>query len=309
MYMKKVLLFTLAAIGVIQWNTLMAQTEGDGSDSYGLSVAGIVVTPNNASNITSGVTAGKVSYDPNNRILTLNNATIVSERGPGINNDGVENLTIKLVGENQITAKNGSGLMLWFSTTINGGGILKAESPGASSIFVYSGATLTVNEGSTIEAVGQWGISGMMGTDGETLLVDNATVKTTGTDGSILAMASLVMKGGCRIRKPTGAVFNEQTHRVELNGETVKSEIIISPTNTDVCTTLADKGIHIYSDKGILYVKVPNSLMLNKIMYVYTTTGSLIDKVHITDCQTSLFLPTGMYMVKIDEASDKVIVK
>ncbi|MDO4725798.1 MAG: hypothetical protein Q4A56_01070 [Porphyromonadaceae bacterium] len=307
--MKKILLFTLVSIGVIQWNTLMAQTEGDGSDSYGLSIAGIVVTPDNASNITTGVTAGKVSYDPNNRILTLNNATIVSERGPGIHNDGVENLTINLVGINKITANNGASIFIWKNTNINGNGTLRAESSNAVGIFIMQNVLLSISGGCTVEVVGEWGIKGMFGTAGETLSIDNATVKTVGAKGSILTIASLVMKGGCQIRKPQGAIFNEQTHCVELNGERVKSEVIISPTDTQASSTLVDKGLLVYTDKGMLYLKNLNNLMQNKVAYIYSVTGDLIDKVLITGEQTSMFLPAGMYVVKVDEFSEKVMVK
>ena len=49
------------------------------AEDYGLEVAGIGVTSENASNITGPGITGKVSFDPGTRTLTLDNATIEGE--------------------------------------------------------------------------------------------------------------------------------------------------------------------------------------------------------------------------------------
>ena len=49
------------------------------AEDYGLKVAGIGVTSENASNITGPGITGKVSFDPGTRTLTLDNATIEGE--------------------------------------------------------------------------------------------------------------------------------------------------------------------------------------------------------------------------------------
>ena len=72
--------------------------------SYNLTVGGVAVTSANASNITGGQISlsedGKVSFDAENNVLTLNGATIdMSNVGQYPIESSLANLTIKLVGE------------------------------------------------------------------------------------------------------------------------------------------------------------------------------------------------------------------
>lgn len=69
--------------------------------SYGLTVAGVEVNSENASNITGvNITAGTVSFNPQTNTLTLDNASISAYDAPIVS--GLENLTVFLVGENSI---------------------------------------------------------------------------------------------------------------------------------------------------------------------------------------------------------------
>lgn len=69
--------------------------------SYGITVAGVEVNSENASNITGdNITAGTVSFNPQTNTLTLNNASIRAYDAPIVS--GLENLTVFLVGENTI---------------------------------------------------------------------------------------------------------------------------------------------------------------------------------------------------------------
>ena len=69
------------------------------AEDYGLEVAGIGVTSENASNITGPGITGKVSFDPGTRTLTLDNATI---EGDIFENTGNSSLIIELKGSNTI---------------------------------------------------------------------------------------------------------------------------------------------------------------------------------------------------------------
>ncbi|MBE6267241.1 MAG: hypothetical protein E7102_12390 [Prevotella ruminicola] len=74
-------------------------------EDYGLTVGGIKVTSNNASNVFGD---GKVSFDAGESILTLNNANIEPEvEAYGIEYTQNSNLTIKLIGTNTIKGKDG----------------------------------------------------------------------------------------------------------------------------------------------------------------------------------------------------------
>ena len=69
--------------------------------SYGITVAGVEVNSENASNITGvNITAGTVSFNPQTNTLTLNNASISAYDAPIVS--GLDNLTVFLVGANSI---------------------------------------------------------------------------------------------------------------------------------------------------------------------------------------------------------------
>ena len=69
---------------------------------YGLSIAGIAVTNENAENVTgTGITAGSVKYDAIYKVLTLNGATI-----SGDITSNIEELKIELNGGNTVTGFN-----------------------------------------------------------------------------------------------------------------------------------------------------------------------------------------------------------
>ena len=69
--------------------------------SYGITVAGVEVNSENASNITGvNITAGTVSFNPQTNTLTLNNASISAYDAPIVS--GLDNLTVFLIGESSI---------------------------------------------------------------------------------------------------------------------------------------------------------------------------------------------------------------
>ena len=68
---------------------------------YGLTVAGVEVTSENAGNITgANITSGTVSFDPQTNTLRLDNASISAYNDSIVS--GLENLTVFLVGVNSI---------------------------------------------------------------------------------------------------------------------------------------------------------------------------------------------------------------
>lgn len=86
--------------------------------SYGITVAGVEVNSENASNITgANITAGTVSFNPQTNTLTLNNATIVNDGSdpepmetPGVYYSGTDDFTINLIGTNTINSGNCSAI-------------------------------------------------------------------------------------------------------------------------------------------------------------------------------------------------------
>lgn len=96
------LLVTMLAVLVI---ILSPQKTWAQDETYNLTVAGVQVTSDNASNIMSQyLTSGSASFDAATNTLTLNNASI----GYGGIQSGLENLTIVFNGENTIQSYIGA---------------------------------------------------------------------------------------------------------------------------------------------------------------------------------------------------------
>ena len=89
--------------------TLLLVSVAMQAEDYGLTVAGVAVTDQNASNITGeGIAAGSVSYSATNNTLTLNGATINGD----IVSDQTSDLTVHLVGRNVINIDQHAFLMM-----------------------------------------------------------------------------------------------------------------------------------------------------------------------------------------------------
>lgn len=87
---------------------------------------------------------GTAAYDPDTKTLTLTNATINHDYNAAIWNT-VENLTIKLVGENSISSGERTGILSQESCgllTLTGDGSLKITVTGGNAIYVNKGSLL-----------------------------------------------------------------------------------------------------------------------------------------------------------------------
>ena len=100
---KSALLATMLAVLVI---ILSPQKTWAQDETYNLTVAGVQVTSENASNVIGDNITGRVSFDAQTNTLTLANATITgSETVGGCILSGLSSLTVRLVGsENKITS-------------------------------------------------------------------------------------------------------------------------------------------------------------------------------------------------------------
>ncbi|WP_288576916.1 hypothetical protein, partial [uncultured Prevotella sp.] len=194
--------------------------------NYGLTVAGVDVTKKNFKDLSviDGV-EGKMSYDPETKILTMEDVTINVADNSGIWNKYVEGLKIKVVGNNTITA-NQPGITISQPSTISGSGTLRLKSSGNCGIFLPSSLSV---EGISLYTEGLWGIAGKVDqTSGNVLTICNAYVEATGVAGSILDVEDLILDG-CSITQPTGAAFDANVHGVALNDKVVTDKVVIEP--------------------------------------------------------------------------------
>ena len=96
---------------------------------------------------------------------------------------------------------------------------------------------------------GKYGITGQVGSK-EKLLISNATVTAEGRAGSICDFKEITLED-CAITQPAGAVVDNSQGAVVLNGEIVKSEVVITRgsdgINTPTIDTAARSGIYTLS--------------------------------------------------------------
>ncbi len=197
-------------------------------ETYGIKIAGEDITGYNRYDLTeiSGV-SGKVSFDPNTRTLTLDNATIEANDCNAILNETCDYLTIELIGTNTINVTNSPGIYLKEETTIwsNSGGKLSVKSNGCALLF--GGCPLEISN-CWLEAEGLWGISTNRNVEEEVLTIRNSHVEAKGSSGSICDIADLVLDY-CSIKQPDGAWFSTLNNAVVLNGEMVTDKVVIEP--------------------------------------------------------------------------------
>ena len=207
---------------------MMSSAFAMAQETYGIKIAGEDITGYNRYDLTeiSGV-SGKVSFDPNTRTLTLDNATIEADGSNAILNETCDYLTIELIGTNTIYVTGAAGIKLKEETTIwsNCGGKLSVKSDGCALLF--SGCPLEISN-CWLEAEGAWGISANNNVAEEVLTIRNSHVEAKGSTGSICDIANLVLEG-CSITQPDGAWFSTQNNAVVLNGEMVTDKVVIVP--------------------------------------------------------------------------------
>ncbi len=198
-------------------------------EEYNLWINGLQVTSSNAGylNEISGVD-GTVTYDNENKTLTLDNATLdMPVTNFSVIKNEIPRLKIKLIGSNNLSAVNKPCLLLKAETQIEGSGSITASSQ--ANIIYMDKAPLTIND-CYIEATGVSGISGYDGQSDEDLTINNATVKATGTNSAIRKIKSLTLEG-CAITSPKGAAFNEDLNGVALNSSLVTGQVTIEPVD------------------------------------------------------------------------------
>ena len=217
--MKKKALFSLIlAIVAIMWaGTAQAQAE-----DYELLIAGVQVTSDNCNDLSviDGV-KGTAKYDNATKTLTLDNVTIQNTaetiNGTGIYNI-IDGLTIRLIGNNTVTAEKSVGL--WNgrddAITITGGGSLtiNASTTASNKNYqkgIFNRGSITVSDCTVEVSAGEYGLC-----DGYWKFERcNMRVKGGGMSGDQYAGSiSWVWDNkpefaGCGVTSPTGAYWKE----------------------------------------------------------------------------------------------------
>lgn len=232
-------------------------------NSYGLYIADKPVTTLNYKDLTSiyGV-SGSASYDPNTKTLTLDNATIDrnSTDGTGIVNKTVSDFTVKLIGNNTVTADLAS-MVLNQTSTITGDGSLHLTSKRFCGLDMES-ASVTIDN-TSLFVKGGYGIAGYIGAKSEVLTVRNSYVEAEGTGSGSISLISDLILDNCAITQPVGAEFDADQKAVVLNGELLKSKVVIEPITNSIGTVTADVPARkqgIYNLNGVKLTQQWNDL-------------------------------------------------
>ena len=192
---------------------------------YDLTICGVEVTSANCNDLSviDGV-SGTVKYNPGKKLLTLQGATISSNTAIAILSY-IDGLKINVIGTNNLSTAGNATLSFRNPLTIMGGGVLNAKSQSDCAIYA-NGTNLTIDNCTVNAESGAYGIAGDNGSS-EKFTIRKAKVTAIGKgNGSICDFAELNMEG-CGITQPVGATFSSSKRGVVLNGEIVKSKVVI----------------------------------------------------------------------------------
>ena len=262
--------------------------------SYGIKIAGVDVTALNCKDLSViGGVDGKINYNPETKILTMEDVTInITGEKVGIWNRGIKGLKINLVGNNTITSSEAC-ISISETSTISGSGTLRLKSSGNCGIFLPSSLTV---EGVKLYTEGSWGIAGQVfQTSGNVLTICNAYVEVTGSNGSIISVEDLLLDG-CSITQPNGAEFDAQSHSVLLNGEVVTYKVVIEPDSYGIqiageyVTSLNCKDLSVIDgvDGKISYDPETNTLTMEDVT-INATDFNGIGNRGVKDMKIKLF--------------------
>ena len=167
--------------GVLNATTV---TIGNYSRTFDIRIAGTTITDENAENVLGD---GKVSYDVEHNILTLNGATIEPEvEDYGIWYTGTANLTISLIGNNTVKGSGGCGAI----------GYYNAEATAAPTLTFTNGGTeacsvrLEAQSETVIDAFTNISHDGLYRLDNQIVGVDVASTYITTFTSTLLSGGS-----------------------------------------------------------------------------------------------------------------------
>ena len=223
--MKQKLLHQSLIVTLVTMLLALAGSSASAQTKYNFSIAGVEVTSANCSDLSNipGVT-GEVTYDPDTKTLTLNNATINGGDKDGISSSAYINCVVK--GDVNVTSDKGDALFFYNEATIFGGGKLTASSNDGAGIGVMGELTI---EDCSVVASGKQGFCARDAYLNESLIINNAFVTAKGAEGSIYGFTNFTLEG-CKITKPAGAVWNDSEHAVcDASGNVITDEVVITP--------------------------------------------------------------------------------
>ena len=276
---------------------------------YGLKIANVRVTNANFNDLSgiTGVTVlegGYFKYDPAIKTLLMKGVTIESSE-IAIYNQSIEELIIKVSGENKLKMTNATGFTLAESTTIQGDGKLIIEAKSTAGCYIFKrGVSLTISE-ITLETSGEYGIAGVDGKHEETLIIKHAAVTAKGSKFAIGDLAKMTLSD-CRIDLPKKAQLNDTQHVVLDEKGNVAKEVKIlrtnvAPTPNAVEDTLLS-SIIVAPNPFSSQLRINHKEVVNARYELLDTNGSILYQGALEGTETILNsenLKAGVYLLRI----------
>jgi len=270
---------------------------------YNLLICGAPVTSLNKDDLSvlPGVSEGKVNYNSDTKILTIDGATISTTGSTCCILSRIDGLKIDVVNTNNLTGNGWSPISFEDdnSGTIEGNGVLNLINNHANDQAIYlRGGSLTIKN-CTINGIGgNCGILG--GGDDNELTFDNTTVSVIGTNGGSVKNFKKINFVNCEIIKPFGALFNETVKAIcYADGTIVKDTVKIKPTGTGV-KIIGNQSVVLYPNpvQDVLHIKVEGAV---NAVRVYNIHGAVVAQAlnNVREINLS-HLPTGIYMVRLE---------
>ena len=204
------------------------------SDRYGIKVGGVEVTYCNRQGVGSKyITAGggeAVTYNPGDKVLTLNGATINTDGGSNINcirNVSVDGLTINVASDSRLEPRVDSwgGFYTNKNTTITGAGKLTVDYINNPNFcFSVSGGSLTLKD-INMSIAGD--LKGYTSGGDNYLYIDLAAGKRVEVAGSVYDFTDITFRNGSKLLEPEGAWY-DNTNKFVTTGSGKATGIVFA---------------------------------------------------------------------------------
>ncbi|HPO48515.1 MAG TPA: DUF6383 domain-containing protein, partial [Paludibacteraceae bacterium] len=260
-------------------------------EAYPLWAGGVQVHELNASNITGEGITGSVSYNDDDKTLTLDGAKITSSKKT-INFNGI-NLIIDLKNENKVIYTGSNDIAIGADAvgnnlTLQGKGKLDVSS--ASSLPAISASKLLFNGGNV-------------------KVLNTNSFALGATVGGTIAGIEL---NNCKIETPVNGTIGK--HPTKTNIWTILTSdnqpaqtVEIVRTGTGL-STLAAEGIYVWGEKGVISIETSGSAS-GRTAQIYNVSGILVRTLPLQGTEGQVAVPAGIYIVKIGNAIEKVVVR
>ena len=258
------------------------------ADDYFLKVAGVFVTSNNCDNITGEGISGKVTFDPETRTLTLENATI-----DAFNNDGIEmnimypnssigvgnDFTLELKGENKITVSRDNlfvchAVQTFCTTYITGSGSLETnyDLEIDADCYISGGCSIKAEEIFTSDYYGTGYTLSISGADTEVELLSDYS--------GVSGYDYFVLNDGLKIVKPKDGYYDDaEKYIVNANGERALSVKISANDDGDDWPYIVVAGQLVTRENA---GNVTGSGISGKVSYDHATATLTLDNATIS---------------------------